>query len=797
MAFGLTPQGFEIMRQQDIISAINQQLQATFGQNINLGAESVLGQIVGIFSEREALIWELIEAVYVSQYPAGAEGTSVDNILALNNLRRLAATPTKTAADPVTFSNGITLYGLVLRGTAGTVIPSGSIIQTTATPPLQFTTDNNLTISAATNAVQSLFFNNTPTMGSFTATISPPVAVQADPSNPAYSLTTANIQWDALSNQTFYSFGATPGTGQYAINLFLAGVSYLTSLLNYNAPATGGGSVQAAIQGLGAPFTSVTVSGSYTSGFTISWGAAPNPITTFASNTTLQTISAIDSVQSAFNNLEDTTAMPNNYPFTDATVSGSFIALSFSVTFGGGSVAPGEPPSGDQPLALMSTTTFSLQMASTVTNVQPSNTIAGAPAQAVGSATALVTGPNSVSAGSLTVIGTPVSGWSSVDNQLDCATGTNTEDDTQALTRRSTLLAAQGNGPLQSIIEKVSLVPGVSSALGFQNLTDAALQTVSFSVGPSSLISGSFTIVINGHSASIPYTATAATVQTAIRALPGYSTALVTGNFQYGFVIDFNGSNGGQPQQLSLISSNTLMTAGGAVGITVNFTRPGHSVEIVAEQGVDTSDAEVATAIYSALPAGIQSYGTIEIVGTYVSGNNYLTMSETPPTDLQQGAFVLAGGVPTGTRVTTISGNQVNLSANVVSNGTDVPIFFTFSTLISDAFGNQYQIGFSKPTLVPIYVTLVLITDPTKFQASSIQTIISDLIAIGQAVPIGGLIIGFGTQGLVGSFNSVPGIIGYTLYFGTNPNPLTNTNIQLLPEQLSVWESIAINVSYS
>jgi len=91
--YGLTLLGFKVKQQSQIISEWEESLRQKFGQNINLAAESVFGEIVGIASEREALIWSLLEAVALSQYPNGAEGTSVDNILALNNLRRLAAVP--------------------------------------------------------------------------------------------------------------------------------------------------------------------------------------------------------------------------------------------------------------------------------------------------------------------------------------------------------------------------------------------------------------------------------------------------------------------------------------------------------------------------------------------------------------------------------------------------------------------------------------------------------------------------------------------------------------------------------
>lgn len=601
ITYGLTPTGFVPKPQQEIISEIQQQLVALFGQNLDFLPESIFGQIVGVFSEREALIWQELEAIYASQYPEGAEGTSVDNILALNNLRRLGATPTVTAP---TSTNGTP--GLVLFGVPGTVIPAGSIISVSGAPTEQFAIDTQVTIEAAVNAVQTLFFSNTPTSGSFQLTIVDPLEI----------------------TQTFPS-------------------------LSFSANAA--------------------------------------------------------AVQASFNSISE---------YAGVTVSGSF-TTGFIVTFGGSS--------GNQfqnPLVKASST---LQNGPAVTNINIVQTAIGQPAQGIGSATATQTGPLFAPAGTLTVINSPISGWNAVNNPLDAIPGTNIETDTEALARRNTLLAENANGPIQSIVEKVLEVPGVMQALPFENLTQAAVQVITFGGVP---VTGSFAIQIAAGAAVtalIPFTATSATVQAAINAISGFSMVLVTGNFTTGFSIDFNGASGGQPQPLVSIVTNTL-----GVSTSVVFGRPGKSFEIVVQGGDDTA---IAKAIYGAKPAGIQTYGNVTID-------------------------------------------------------------------VTDAFGNLYPISFSRPTQVPIFVAITMVTDlltnPTpKFNPGSIATIQSDIVAIGNAVPIGGLIVGFGSNGLIGAFNSVPGIISYTLFFGESPGPVSNANIQLEPEQIAEFQTFLVSISYT
>jgi hypothetical protein len=188
---------------------------------------------------------------------------------------------------------------------------------------------------------------------------------------------------------------------------------------------------------------------------------------------------------------------------------------------------------------------------------------------------------------------------------------------------------------------------------------------------------------------------------------------------------------------LIIVTSNTT-----GVAMSVAFGRPGKSIEIVVQGGDNTA---IANAILASKDAGIQTYGN------------------------------------------------------------------TGPILVYDSNGDPFNIYFSRPTEVVIYINLTMLTDTynipgnpgsglnplAKFSPESISTIQEDLVNIGNAFKIGGIVIGFGTEGLIGAFNAVPGIIDYTMYFGTSPNPTMDVNINLLPEQVAVFETFNIAVSYS
>ena len=699
--YGLTANGFNTKPLQQIITELQDDIRGVFGNNINFAPSSNFGQLVGIYSEREALLWQLLEAVYASQYPGGAEGSSVDNILALNNMRRNSASASRTNPTPVVQSNGITLFGLLAFGSPGTVVPAGSIIQTSDTPPLLFTIDSDIIIQQAINAIQGIYFSNVPTSGAFSLLM-------------PNGVVTPSIPFNALPQNGLVNFSAVPTSGTFVLSFTIAGVTVNTPALAYNASLA---SIQSAVQALSG-LSSVSVTGSYSSGFIFNFSGCCNPLISFT-NSTDATITATQSVQAQINN----TLSGGHYPYTDATVVVS--SQGYAVTFGNGYLVSGQTSCGSQPVGLIGIDSNTLENSPRVTNINIVNSTAGAKAQGSGSATCISTGPNFVSANALDSIGTPISGWNSVVNQLDCITGTAVESDAQALIRRSANLEANANGPLLSIVEKVRAITNVVNAIGIENVHLAAYQILGIS-GTSS--SGTFQLSIDGLlTPTIPYNPTAAQVQTAVASVSGYSNTLVTGDAINGFTINFNGSLGGkQIPLMSVINNLTGLT------ITMAYGLPGKSFEVIVQGGDDTT---IAQTILGAKPGGMQSWGSTNIT-------------------------------------------------------------------VYDSLSNAYSIGFSRPTPVPIYGSIVLVTDLTtalnpQFNVESISTIQQDLVNIGNAVGIGGLIIGFGTNGLIGAFNSVPGIISYTLNFGRSPNPTTNSNIQLLQNQSPVFETFLWSISYT
>src|SRR4051812_7502613 len=111
---GLTPTGFEPKPLDDIKTDLGSAFRAVFGAAITLIAQSIFGQIIGIFAERLADLWQLGLAIWNASTREGAAGIALDNIGALTGTHRL----------PATFTH----VQVTCSGTPATVIVAGSLV---------------------------------------------------------------------------------------------------------------------------------------------------------------------------------------------------------------------------------------------------------------------------------------------------------------------------------------------------------------------------------------------------------------------------------------------------------------------------------------------------------------------------------------------------------------------------------------------------------------------------------------------------------------------------------------------
>jgi uncharacterized phage protein gp47/JayE len=154
MSYGVTPQGFKIKRLSDISDETTDSFKSAFGDNIDLTADDPLGNIKGILDERISLLWELAQDVYDSQYPATAEGATLDNVLSLTGTTRLAPQFSEVTGR--------------IQGTLGTSVSIGFISSVLGNSDSRFVTTESGVIGAGIDEVQDITFSAVPTSGTWT-----------------------------------------------------------------------------------------------------------------------------------------------------------------------------------------------------------------------------------------------------------------------------------------------------------------------------------------------------------------------------------------------------------------------------------------------------------------------------------------------------------------------------------------------------------------------------------------------------------------------------------------------------
>ena len=96
--YGLSATGFKRKRLPEIMQAINSRISDSLGLKTQIQSNSVLGQIVGVFSYEIADLWEQVENGYNAMYPSTAQGVSLSNAAGLAGLQLIPAENTTLMA---------------------------------------------------------------------------------------------------------------------------------------------------------------------------------------------------------------------------------------------------------------------------------------------------------------------------------------------------------------------------------------------------------------------------------------------------------------------------------------------------------------------------------------------------------------------------------------------------------------------------------------------------------------------------------------------------------------------------
>lgn len=109
---GLTSTGLDIKDVEEILAGIVADQVANISADLQTEADTVIGQLNGIYAAALAECWELLEQVYLAAYPDTASGQALSYVAALTGAIRLAATKSTLLVH--------------LEGTVSTSVPAGT-----------------------------------------------------------------------------------------------------------------------------------------------------------------------------------------------------------------------------------------------------------------------------------------------------------------------------------------------------------------------------------------------------------------------------------------------------------------------------------------------------------------------------------------------------------------------------------------------------------------------------------------------------------------------------------------------
>lgn len=175
---GLDPTGFTVKLLTEILAEIRTSQLNRIDPALDVSSEKALGQLNGLFSDREAILWELLKVAYSAFDPDQAEGYLLEALCAL----------TGTVRRPASRS----LVDCTVNLDAATTLPVGSVAHVAGQPTKRFRTVTAVTSTTAGDYPVQFESETTGPVAAPAGTLTVPVPVSG---------------WNSVTNATDASLG--------------------------------------------------------------------------------------------------------------------------------------------------------------------------------------------------------------------------------------------------------------------------------------------------------------------------------------------------------------------------------------------------------------------------------------------------------------------------------------------------------------------------------------------------------------------------------------------------------------
>lgn len=349
------------------------------------------------------------------------------------------------------------------------------------------------------------------------------------------------------------------------------------------------------------------------------------------------------------------------------------------------------------------------------------------------------------------------------------------------------------------------------------------VQDIDFSAVPDA---GIFTLVYEGEeTANLPFNASAGNIQTALNNLPSLSGVTVAGNFTSGFTVTFAGSDGQKPQSLLLVGANTLTNTSIAVAINIVETTegvlPNVTIDIIAvNAGVvpgfansitvietpvsgwvafnNPNDVELGKDIESDADLRLRREQTLATAGASTEEAiraRVLEIDEVTACRVFSNRTLVVdafGRPPKSFETIVLGGDEQEIADTIwLVAPAGIEIFGDITKTVVDSQGFNQIVKFSRPTQVPIYIIITLVTDAS-FPIGGEDAVKEAVANYGdENFGIGDDVI---TTMLFCAIHTVQGILDITIDIGTAPAPVGDANIPIADDEIAYFDTTNITV---
>lgn len=215
----ITAAGLTIADYADILADNLTQTQAIYGQNIYLGTDSPLYQLLSVISAKQADANLGLQLLYDSKSPQTAIGAALDSLIKLNGLVRNSAFPS-TCVVTLSGAPNTNIAQGVIRDTNGILwdLPANTVISNSGTATATATCETPGPIAANTNTLTGI---NSPQAGWTSVTNAGPAIVGegVETDSALRARQTLSVALPALTTlgSTLAAVAATPGVTRYNV----------------------------------------------------------------------------------------------------------------------------------------------------------------------------------------------------------------------------------------------------------------------------------------------------------------------------------------------------------------------------------------------------------------------------------------------------------------------------------------------------------------------------------------------------------------------------------------------------